>query len=311
MKIEKTTRKILSSDKTHELAGLVYVPDCEWKGIFQIAHGMREYIDLYDDFMSEIAEEGYIVFGYDHLGHGHTAKNREEMGFFSHRDGWVHLVDDVTVFAEEIRKQYGMDLPYILMGFSMGSFIVRLNAVKYNKQDKLIVMGTGGFHPEVDLGLSLLRTIKDLRGDYYVSRSIQRMVFGSYNNRFPDCGELGWLTSIKENRDAYANDPLCSFEFGMSAMEDLIRLSAESNRIHWYKEMDKEKPVILLSGSEDPLGDYGKGISKIHEWLIENDVKAELRLYEGCRHVILKDKCREEVIRDIKYFLQNDKLPQA
>ncbi len=304
MNIEKKSRKVLSSDLRHYLAGMMYIPEGEIKGIFQIAHGMREHIGCYDAFMREIAEEGYLVFGYDHLGHGHTVDNPSEFGYFSSHDGWRHLVNDVTVFAEDVREEYGRDIPYVLMGFSMGSFIVRLNAAEFNHQDKLIVMGTGGYNPQCGLGIALIRTVKGIRGEHYVSPVIQTRVFGSYNERFPEDGELGWLSSMEESRREYENDPLCSFEFTMSAMEDLLTLSDECNKRWWYTEIDKTKPILLLSGADDPLGNYGSAIHDVCNRLQESGAQAEMKLYEGCRHVILKDKLSGEVIRDIKQFLK-------
>ena len=59
-----------SCDGVHDLVGVVYLPEAAPRGILHILHGMTEYIGRYDKFMSEMAEAGYIVCGYDHLGHG-------------------------------------------------------------------------------------------------------------------------------------------------------------------------------------------------------------------------------------------------
>ena len=306
MKIEKKSKKVLSSDHRHILSGKVYVPDCEPKGIFQVVHGMTEHIGRYDSFMTEIAQEGYIVFGYDHLGHGHTVENESEYGYISKKDGWKFLVNDVAIFAKAVKNQYGKELPYILMGHSMGSFIVRINAAHFNWQDKLIIMGTGGSQPGVRAGLALLKALKLVRGDHYISDTIEDIAFGAYNERFPDCGEHGWISTKKEVRDAYEADPLCSFRFTVSAMEDLMHLSEKCNTSNWYAAIDKEKPMILLSGCDDPVGDYGDGVRTIYEILRANGANAEIRLYEGCRHEILNDTCRDEVMSDIKLFLEKE-----
>ena len=108
---------------------------------------MCEYIGRFDRLMREMAELGYIAFGYDHLGHGDAAKEKNLLGFIAHEDGWKHLVDDVFIFGNEVRKMVGEPLPFYLMGHSMGSFVVRLTAAKYDHYDKLIVMGTGGPNP--------------------------------------------------------------------------------------------------------------------------------------------------------------------
>ena len=67
---EKISFSVPSSDGIHNLAGIVYMPSGEVKGFFQVVHGMTEYIARYDRFLCDMADEGWISFGYDHLGHG-------------------------------------------------------------------------------------------------------------------------------------------------------------------------------------------------------------------------------------------------
>ena len=79
-------KRVLSSNKKNNLVGKVYLPEGEIKGYFHVVHGMTEHIERYDSFMAELAENGYITFGYDHLGHGRTAKNDSELGFIAERE---------------------------------------------------------------------------------------------------------------------------------------------------------------------------------------------------------------------------------
>ena len=159
MTYTKKTFGCLSSDGTHTLRGVIYLPDGEAKEYFQIVHGMTEYIGRYDRIMSDLASEGYICFGYDHLGHGMTANDDSELGYIAKKRGWEHLCKDVALFSDAVKKEVGLDLPYFLMGHSMGSFIVRLAAEKYVTPDKLIVMGTGGANPAAGAGLALISLI--------------------------------------------------------------------------------------------------------------------------------------------------------
>lgn len=296
-------KEVLSSDKKHQLKGKLYIPEGKAKGFFHVVHGMTEYIERYDGFMREMAEEGYITFGYDHLGHGMTA-DPSELGFIAHKNGWEMLVDDVFVFGNCIRKAMGENLPFILMGHSMGSFIVRLCAVKYNHYDKLIVMGTGGPNPAARAGVAFTTISKRVRGERAVSEPVYRLAFGSYNKRFEDENDpYAWLSVDKENRDHYREDRLCTFRFTVSAMQDLIRLNKNCNEKAWFSSLDKTKPVLLTSGSEDPVGDYGAGVRKVYDLLKAQGVNVTLKLYEGYRHEILNDGCRDQVIADIKAFI--------
>ena len=157
-------KEVLSSDKTHYLKGKIYFPTGSAKGFFHVVHGMCEYIGRFDRLMQEMAELGYIAFGYDHLGHGDAAKENNLLGFIAHEDGWKHLVDDVFIFGNEVRKMVGEPLPFYLMGHSMGPFVVRLTAAKYDHYDKLIVMGTGGPNPAAGAGITLCSLLKTFKG---------------------------------------------------------------------------------------------------------------------------------------------------
>ena len=302
--IKVIDKEVLSSDKTHMLKGKIYIPEGSARGLFHVVHGMTEYIERYDGFMREMAGYGYIVFGYDHLGHGHTAINDSELGFIAHERGWEKLVDDVFLFGNEIKKTMENGLPFILMGHSMGSFIVRLTAAKYNHYDKLIVMGTGGPNPLAGAGARVANRIKKYRGDHFISNTIYKLTFGSYNKRFENENDIyAWLSVDKANRDRYRADPLCTFKFTVSAMHDLIVLNKRSNDKTWFSAIDKNKPILLVSGSEDPVGDYGAGIKKVYDMLKAAGADVQMKLYQGYRHEILNDACRDEVIADIKTFI--------
>lgn len=299
-------KEVLSSDKIHQLKGKIYIPEGSPKGLFHVVHGMTEYIGRYDYFMRAMAEAGYITFGYDHLGHGATAADESELGFFAHKGGWERLVDDVFLFGNEIKKAMdGENLPFILMGHSMGSFIVRLTAARYHHYDKLIIMGTGGPNPAASAGVALSGLIKAFKGDHGYSSFIYSMAFGAYNKGFKqENDQYAWLSVSKENRDAYRADPLCTFLFTVSAMQDLIRLNKYCNDKSWFYSMDTKKPILLVSGAEDPVGENGTGVKKVYERLKAAGTNVKMKLYDGYRHEILQDYCRDEVIADIKSFAE-------
>ena len=297
-------KEVLSSDKEHMLKGKVYLPDGEPKGIMHVVHGMTEYIGRFDGFMREMCETGFIVFGYDHLGHGQTVRDDSELGFIAEENGWQLLVDDVFVFGSAMKKEYGEKLPFILMGHSMGSFIVRLAAEKYDHQDKLIIMGTGGSNPASRIGLVLCRREIAVRGRRGYSKLLQTAAFGTYNNKFKKENDpYAWLSVKKENRDKYRKDKLCTYMFTNSAMYDLIMLNRLCNEKNWFWNMNKTKPILLVSGSDDPVGDYGKGVTKVYDRLKAAGANVSVKLYEGYRHEILNDYCRDQVIKDIKAFV--------
>ncbi len=297
-----------SSDGIHTLSGVVYEPEGEVRGLFHVVHGMTEHIGRYDPIMQDLAEAGYLCFGYDHLGHGKTVRDRSEWGYIAPKGGDDLLCRDVKAFSDEVKKAYGLEqAPYYLMGHSMGSFITRLAVQKYVRPDKYIIMGTGGKNPAAGAGLLATGLIKTFRGDRHVSDLLQKLAFGSYNSHFgggtPE-DPAPWLSKDAAMRKKSYADPACTFRFTVSAMGDLVRLNRDSNSARWYAEVPRDLPILLLSGAEDPVGDYGKGVRQVWQKLEKTGHNARCILYPTGRHEILNDDTYSQVKADILKFLE-------
>lgn len=302
MNYEIKTVKVRSSDNIHTLKGKIFIPEGEIKGVFHLVHGMTEHIDRYDGFFDEFAKRGYVCCGYDNLGHGKTANNAEELGFIAHKNGYDYLMRDVKVFSDKIRKNYP-NVPYILMGHSMGSFIVRGTAVNYVLDpDKLIICGTGGPNIASGAGLLLTDIFKLLFGEKHISNIIDKTAFGTYNKRFDGTSPYNWLTKDSEAIKKYSKDDYCTFKFTVSAMHDLVKLNRIANSRKFFRELDPKIPVLIVSGDCDPVGNYGKGVKKVYNKL-KRGRNVTLKLYKDGRHEIHNDTCKEEMIKDILEFI--------
>lgn len=306
MSINVRDFKVLSSDGVHRLAGIIYEPQGDIRGYFHVVHGMTDHIHRYEPLMRDMAKAGYVCFGYDHLGHGHTANDDSELGYIAPKDGWDLLCRDVKVFSDAVKAEYGANAPYVLLGHSMGSFIVRVATEKYVRPDKLIIMGTGGPNPLASVGLSLVALIKWIYGEKHVSKLVDSIAFGAYNKRFGGNDKndpLLWLSTDEAQRKKYYADKFCMFRFTVSAMNDLMTLTNTSNRKEWYENLDKSIPMLLVSGEEDPVGDYGKGVTAVYEGLKQHGVDAKCVIYPGARHEILNDFTYDDVKKDICEFI--------
>ena len=305
--IEKKSFGVLSSNGIHTLKGYVYLPKGKVKGLFHVVHGMTEHISRYDKFLNDMAENGYIAFGYDHLGHGETAIDDSELGYIAKKKGWERLIEDVKVFSDAVRAEFGNEsMPYILMGHSMGSFIVRLAAERYVKPSQLIIMGTAGKNPACDPAIFLINTIKLFKGEKHISNFMDNVAFGSYNKRFGKNDPVDpklWLSNDKSAREAYYDDKYCMFKFTISAMGDLMKLIKYSNSGAWYKKLPNDFPILLLSGDSDPVGNFGKGVTEVEKKLKKRGKEVTCKLYEGGRHEILNDIYYEEIVRDVVEFV--------
>ena len=302
MSFKVVEKKILSSDQKNTLSGVMYIPECDIHGIFHLVHGMTEYIGRYEPLFSALANEGYLCVGFDNLGHGKTARE-EDLGFIASKNGWQFMVDDVKLFADSVKTDYP-NLPYILMGHSMGSFITRIAVSHYDDlADKYICCGTAGKNPVAGMGLLLCNTIKLFRGERATSPFLENIAFGAYNKKFDGDTRYEWLTKDREIIEKYAQDKYCTFHFTVSALHDLIKLIKVCNCKKCFAATKDNLPILVIAGAMDPVGNYGKGITEVFNNYKASGKTAAMILYEDCRHEIHNDSCKEQMIKDILEFI--------
>lgn len=278
----------------------------EPKAVLQIIHGMCEYIERYDDFARYMAGHGFVVFGHDHVGHGKTAKSDIELGFFAEKDGWKLLVDDSYRVTEEIKRNYP-DLPIFVLGHSMGSFVLENYLAKYgDKISGALVSGTGGSNPLGGVGIGLTKVMQKFKGSHYRSRFVDNMGFGSFckNIENPRTAK-DWLTHDTAIVDKYCADPMCMYLFTLSGYRDLFLLLKNATRKGWENEVPKQLPVIYFAGIEDPVGNYGKGVTEMYDRLKASGQKdISIKLYNGMRHETLNEVGHEAVYEDLLNWIE-------
>lgn len=303
MKFTVSKKQVLSSDQKNSLAGVMYIPDGEIKGIFHLVHGMTEYIGRYAPLFESLASAGYLCVGFDNLGHGYTARE-EDLGFIASKNGWSYLVDDVKLFADNIKSDYP-DLPYILMGHSMGSFITRVAVARYHElADKYICCGTAGKNPAASAGIALCNIVKAFKGERAISPFLENMAFGAYNKRFEDNTKYEWLTKDRNIIEKYAKDKYCTFHFTVSAMRDLMTLLKICNSKKCFNDTQNDLPILLIAGDMDPVGNYGKGVKEVYDnFKAFGKSNISIILYKNCRHEIHNDSCKEQMTNDILKFI--------
>lgn len=304
MKFEVKEKKILSTDQKNTLSGVMYIPKGDIRGIFHLVHGMTEYIGRYEPLFESLASAGYLCVGFDNLGHGNTAKEGD-LGFIASKNGWQFLVDDVKLFADSVKNDFP-NLPYILMGHSMGSFITRVAVSKYNDlADKYVCCGTAGKNPAAAIGILLCKMIKTFRGERAISPFLENMAFGAYNKRFDGDTKYEWLTKDREVINKYSKDRLCTFHFTVSAMHDLMTLLKACNTKECFNNTKNDLPILLIAGDMDPVGSYGKGVTQVYDNLkAAHKTNVTICLYENCRHEIHNDSCKAQMVEDILRFIE-------
>ncbi len=284
------------------------VPEGTPKAVVQIAHGIAEYIDRYDEFMAFLAQNGYVAVGNDHLGHGKSITGPGQQGFFAEDLGWMYVVEDMDLLRSQMRREYP-DLPYIFFGHSMGSFLTRTYIILHpEKYDAVILSGTGHQGaPLVAAGLTLSQAAVKLYGPHKIGKTLNDICFGAYNKGFDHPRTpFDWLNRDEAEVDKYVNDPLCGFVATVSLFRDMMSgikfITAQKN----IDRMNKEAPVYFMSGDQDPVGENGKGVERAYKAFCAAGLKdVFMRLYPGGRHEMLNELNKQEVFQDVVNWLDS------
>jgi alpha-beta hydrolase superfamily lysophospholipase len=299
---------LLSSDGKHSLHVRFWLPeDGKIKATVQIAHGVAEYIERYGRFADFLCQSGYAVFGNDHLGHGQSIGDISDKGYFADSNGWDYVVEDMHKLHLEIMKDYS-ELPCILFGHSMGSFLARTYIIRYPEDFSAVILsGTGNQNRAVIwAGRAIAESTVKKHGPHYISTKLNDMSMGSYNKGFDAKeGETAWLSRDKDNVAKYDADPLCGFIPTCSLLRDMLDGLYFITDIKNTEKMRKDMPVLFASGGDDPVGEKGKGVQKAYNLFINSGMKdVFLKIYPGARHEILNETNYEEVYQDILSWIE-------
>lgn len=298
-----------SRDAQTKLHAVRYTPDDgEVRCVVQIVHGMAEYVERYEEFAQFLTDRHCAVTGEDHLGHGKSVGPDGTYGYFCAQDAATVVVRDVHRLKKMTQAAYP-DAPYFILGHSMGSFILRNYLCRYGSGiTGAVIMGTG-MQPGALVTASkvLAAVIGVFAGPKKVSRFLDRAAFGQFNKKISNPRtQNDWLTREKDRVDAYIADPLCGFVFTVNGFRTLAELIARIQKPENLEKIPKTLPVFMVSGSDDPVGEYGEGVRRAMRSMEEAGVKdIKLKLYEGDRHELLNETDREQVMKDIYDWMQS------
>ena len=291
-----------SRDGKTKIHAVRWVPEGKVVCIVQIIHGMAEYIERYEELAQYLGEKGILVTGDDHLGHGKSVGEDGAYGYFCEQDPATVVVRDVHRLKKMTQEEYP-GIPYVILGHSMGSFILRNYLFRYGTGIQgAIVCGTGS-QPKTLVKVS--KMIAALQGVFlgqkHVAKMIDNLAFGSYNKKIPDAKtSVDWLCTEEGVVDAYVKDELCGFTFTVNGFMTLFTLLDRLNREENLRAMPKNLPVHFIAGDMDPVGNYGEGVKKAYEDFQKVGMeRISLKLYAGDRHELLNEKDKFKVYEDI------------
>jgi len=271
-------------------------------GVVQIAHGMAEHAGRYARFAGVLTAAGFGVYANDHRGHGKTAGELENVGYFADVDGWRTVVDDMLQLTDIVRRETP-GVPVFLLGHSMGSFLVRTYIADHGDDITGAILSATGGDPGLlgKVGRLIARWECFRKGRRGKSPLLNTLSFGGFNKAFtPNRTDFDWLSRDAAEVDAYIADPYCGGVFTAGFFSDLLEGLAFINSPEGIRRIPKNLPIFFISGASDPVGKNTRGVRQVMDtYKAAGIADVSAAFYDGARHEILNETNREAVFKDI------------
>ena len=275
------------------LPAYLWLPDGEVKAVLQITHGMAEHMGRYEAFARYLCSMGITVAGFDLRGHGKNPGDAEVASFGE--GGWAASIEDMRLFYELLEQRLTV-VPHYMLGFSLGSFLLREYLTKYPDEGEVagaIIMGTGhqpGWLLSIMMGI-VNGQIKKAGFDK-TTDLVHQLSFGTYNQKFkPNRTTADWLCADETELDKYLADPLVRKDISAGLFWELLGSMKRTGSAYEYDGWDTSIPILLISGQDDPVGDGGKGVQEISRRMKKSGMEnVTIKLFPGARHDLLHEE---------------------
>ena len=269
------------------------------KGIFIISHGMAEHMGRYQWLISQLNNDGYHVISRDHKGHGINIINGETPGLFSDNNGWLKVRDDLKETINYAERKF-QNLPCFLLGHSMGSWIA-LSTLNSKSSLKAIILTGSSKLPKLAIILNLIIIKVDIliNGKFNKSTIMDKLTMRRFNAEFkPNRTPNDWISSDEDSVNDYTNDPHCGFIVTSSLWLDLCNGLMMIFNKRYYSELNKDIPILIMSGKNDAASANSKLSIKLYKFLN--------KIFSNVKHMIIDS--RHEIFTDLNKHSSYDYL---
>ena len=276
------------------------------KAVVHIVHGSIEYALRYEAFAKRLNKQGYSVYAMDVRGHGETGK-RNIYGYFGNKNGYKLVWSDVHRLNNIIKKKQPK-LKIVLLGHSMGSFIVRSYVTQYNDVDMLIPIGTNqNSKLKIKLNKFLISLNSCERKGKQPGAFFNNISYKQFSKSFKnETDPLAWMSKNKENRIKYKKSEFTRFIITNRGFLDMVQWMDTFTSKRKSKNISSKLPILLLNGSNDPVGSMGKEVSKAQAFYKNLNFNSQHIEYKGMRHEILNETNHAKVENDIFDFISKN-----
>lgn len=277
----------------------------EPKAIIEISHGMAEHILRYDEFAEKLAAEGYIVYGFDHYAHGGSRYEGQGLGVCTDYDFMTAIIKDIKTVREYIGVVNKDGLDVYLFAHSMGSMAAQRYIQLYPHDfKKAIICGTDFAGNKYKLAKKLLSREIKKHGEISYVPFVENLGCGAFGKKFKNEGINAWLTTNPDSVAKYNADEWCGAQFPTNyyySMANMMTQIAKANKENNFKCRPQ---ILLIAGKDDPVGNFGKGVTKVYKTYDKCGYDAQLILYETARHELLNEieGIKNQVVLDVISF---------
>ena len=264
-----------------ELQTFRWAPEGSPRAVVQVQHGLAEHAARYRRFGQALTGAGYLVYAPDGRGSGRTAAGRYgEWG----PDGWPGWVEDLARLNTRIRQD-NPGLKVALFGHSMGSFASQQYVLDHSGDiDALVLSGT-----------------TEVSGLAAMLDSDEPADLSAFNAPFENRTGYEWLSRDESEVDAYVADEACGFAAPKLTGIATLAKAADPQRLAGIRS---DLPILLVSGSDDPLAGGGAAVETVAQRYLDAGVRdVQVRIYPRARHELLNETNRDEVTADVMAFL--------
>lgn len=274
-----------------------YSPLGKPKGIIQLIHGYGEHSRRYLHMICKFNQAGYVVYADDHIGHGKTGYDSGTLGD-PHSGGYMTYIDDEKSLHDIAVADYP-DVPYFIFGHSWGSCIGRAYAAHYGEDIKgLMLCGLCSQWKACDTAYEDEEFKAAYEADpYQPGGEWFGRVFAGMTDRVENPNSANdWIANNPDIVADHAGDMFNTFESTLELPWDFVQLYHFIESDEWAPMVPSNIPVYLISGDQDPCGNYGEGLYHVANLLINSGNKASVKAYSGYRHEIHNElELRDEV----------------
>ena len=275
------------------LPAYIWLPEGEVEAVLQITHGMTEHMGRYEAFAQHLCSMGIAVAGFDLRGHGKNSGDRSVASFGE--GGWAASIEDMRMFYELLKQRLTV-VPHYMLGFSLGSFLLREYLTKYPAEGEIagaIIMGTG-YQPGwlLSIMMGVVKGQIKKAGFDKTTNLVRQLSFGNYNQKFkPNRTVADWLCADETELGKYLADPLVRKDISAGLFWELLGSMKRTGSAYEYDGLDTSLPILLISGQDDPVGDGGKGVQKIFQRMKKSGMEnVTVKLFPGARHDLLHEE---------------------